>query len=131
MINAYEQYRQGAVTTATPEGLTLMLYEGLIRFIKQGKLFIEQNKSEQAHLSIIRAQDILTELNTTLNLDYGISEQLRSLYLFMFDLLLEANIKKDENILEQVLPFAEELRDTWKEAVRIVREETKTAVLRA
>jgi flagellar protein FliS len=131
MINAYEQYRQGSVATATPEGLTLMLYEGLVRFMKQGRLFIQQNRLEQAHRSIIRVQDIIDELNGSLNMDYEISHQLRSLYLFIQERLVEANINKDLALLDEILPLAEELRDTWKEAMQIARGESRARQMQA
>jgi flagellar protein FliS len=131
MINAYKQYREDAVATATPEGLTLMLYDGLVKFIKQGKFFIERKDWEKAHKAIVRAQDIVEELNCTLNMDYEISTNLRSLYLYMKDRLVEANIGKDSEILDEVLVFAEELRDTWKEAMRIAKSDVKYRQMRA
>ncbi|KPU26887.1 flagellar biosynthesis protein FliS [Caloranaerobacter sp. TR13] len=120
--NPYAQYQQNSIMTATPEELTLMLYNGAIKFIKQGKIFIEQNDIQNAHNSIIRAQDIISELNITLNMDYEISKNLRSLYTFILDKLMEANIKKDSKILEEILPIVEDLRDTWKEAMKLARQ---------
>ncbi|RKD32340.1 flagellar export chaperone FliS [Thermohalobacter berrensis] len=127
MNNAYQQYQQNSIMTASPEELTLMLYNGAIKFIKQGKIFIEQNNMEKANNSIIRAQDIISELNITLNMDYEISKNLRSLYTFILDRLMQANIKKDISILDEVLPLIEELRDTWQEAMKIAKKNKKAA----
>ncbi|EOD00378.1 flagellar export chaperone FliS [Caldisalinibacter kiritimatiensis] len=121
MKNPYSQYQQNSVMTASPEELTLMLYNGAVKFIKQGKVFLEQKDMEKAHNSIVRAQDIISELNITLNMDYEISKNLRSLYTFILERLMDANIKKDIKILDEVLPLVEELRDTWKEAMQLAK----------
>lgn len=123
--NPYTQYQQDSIMTATPEELTLMLYNGAIKFVKQGKLFIEQKDIQNAHNSIVRAQDIISELNITLNMDYEISKDLRSLYTFILDKLMEANIKKDSKILDEILPIVEDLRDTWKEAMKLAKQNKK------
>ncbi len=116
--NGYQKYQQNSVMTAAPEELTLMLYNGAIKFIKQAKIFMEQKQVEKTHNAIVRAQDIITELNITLNMDYEISKNLRSLYDFMLTRLTDANINKDIKILDEVLPLLEELRDTWQEAMK-------------
>jgi len=116
--NAYQQYQQNSIMTASPEELTLMLYNGAIKFIKQAEIFIEQKDMEKVHNSILRAQDIIAELNTTLNMSYEISENLRNLYTFILDRLRDANISKDKNILQEVVPIVEDLRDTWKLAMQ-------------
>jgi len=98
-----------------------MLYEGLIVFIKRGKQEIESGNPAQAHISIVKAQDILTELMSNLNMEYPISHNLFQLYDYMKQRLVAANIKKDTDILDEVLTFAEELRDTWAQAAKIAR----------
>lgn len=103
--------------TATPEELTLMLYNGAIKFVNIAKLSIEDKNIKKAHEALIRAQDIITELNATLNMDYEISKNLRSLYEFMLDQLVDANIKKEIEPLDEVLELLTELRDTWKEVI--------------
>lgn len=116
--NAYQQYQQNSIMTASPEELTLMLYNGAIKFIKQADIFIEQKDMEKAHNSILRAQDIISELNTTLNMSYDISANLRNLYTFILDRLRDANIGKDRSIIEEIVPIVEDLRDTWKQAMQ-------------
>lgn len=107
--------------TASPGELILMLYDGAIKFIKQAKMHIENRDIEKAHGAILRAQDIVAELMADLNLDYEISHQLASLYDFINYCLVQANIKKDKNLLDQCLELLVELRETWAEAVKQYR----------
>lgn len=116
--NALNQYKQNTVYTATPEELTLMLYEGGIKFINIGKLSIEKGDIKRAHESIMRAQDIIIELNASLNMDYEVSKNLRELYEFMMDRLIDGNIKKEVEPLDEVLELLTDLKDTWKEAMQ-------------
>lgn len=118
MNNAYQQYQQNSIMTATPEELTLMLYNGAMKFINIAKIGIEEKNVQKANESIIRAQDIIYELNNTLNMEYEISKNLRNLYNYIIERLVDANLKKDSEILDEVLPLLEDLRDTWKEAMQ-------------
>lgn len=119
--NMYQQYQQNSIMTASPEELTLMLYNGVIKFINLGKLHIENKEIEKANESIKRAQDIIFELNSTLDMNYDISNNLRSLYTFILEKLMDANIKKEITPLNEILPLLDELRDTWKEAMKEAR----------
>ena len=104
--------------TASPQELTAMLYDGAVKFITLGKMSIEQNNIQDANNAIIRAQAIVEELNNTLNMGYELSHDLRKLYTYILEGLFQANLKKDMEILDEVLPFVRELRDTWKEAMK-------------
>lgn len=117
----YQQYQQNSIMTASPEELTLMLYNGAIKFINLGKLHIENKEIEKANESIKRAQDIIFELNDTLDMNYDISNNLRSLYTFILEKLMDANIKKEITPLNEALLLLDELRDTWKEAMKEAR----------
>lgn len=119
--NVYQQYQQNSIMTASPEELTLMLYNGAIKFVNLAKHHIENKDIEKANEAIIRAQDIINELNDTLDMSYDISNNLRSLYTFIIDKLIDANIRKDTSYLDEILPILEELRDTWKEAMKEAR----------
>lgn len=123
--NAYNQYRENSIYTASPEELTLMLYNGLVKFIMRGIDSIEKQNMEEAHNNIIRAQDIISEFIKTLDMRYEISQNLKSIYDYMHERLVDANIKKDKVILEEVLGFAKTLRDTWEEAIKISRQKPK------
>ncbi len=119
--NAYNQYKQNSVATAAPEELTLMLYNGMVKFANQGIIAIDEKKIPQAHEAITRANDIVNELNNTLNMDYEVSKGLRQLYDFISDQLIQANISKDKKIIEDILPIITELRDTWKQAMELAK----------
>lgn len=122
-LNPYQQYQEQSIKTASPGELTLMLYNGCIKFINQAKQFIEQKDIEKANNAIIRAQDIIQELLVTLNMDYEISKNLAALYDFMYRRLIDANISKDVEALDEVLDLVTELRDTWKEVIKKTRQQ--------
>ncbi len=103
--------------SAKPEELTLMLYEGVVKFVKRAKLFNDMKDIEKTNNAILRAEAIIDELRQTLNMEFEISHQLDSLYEFMNRRLFDANLKKDNAILDEVLNLSEEMRDTWKEAM--------------
>ncbi|MDP4093165.1 MAG: flagellar export chaperone FliS [Bacillota bacterium] len=119
--SAYKQYRDNSIQTASPEELTLMLYNGIVRFIMQAQRSIDENDLEKTHSSILRAQDIIMELKCTLNMKYGISHSLSILYDYLYRRLVDANVSKDKEILEEVLGFAKELRDTWTQAMKTAK----------
>jgi len=118
---AAQNYKQNQVETATPEELTLMLYNGAIMIVKRAKQAIEEKDLNQAHQLNTRAQDIINELIITLDRKYPVAEQMLLLYDYMKRRLIEANIKKDISILEEVEGFLIEFRDTWKQAMLIAR----------
>ncbi|WP_353107394.1 flagellar export chaperone FliS [Acetoanaerobium noterae] len=121
MNNPYAKYKEQSVTTATPEELTLMLYNGCIKFINLAEVYIEEKDYGKTNLNIQKAQDIIQELNITLNMDYEISQNLRQLYTFVNEKLLDANIKKDKQALFDAKEIVSDLRDTWKEAMALSR----------
>lgn len=121
--NAYQQYQHNAIYTASPQELTLMLYNGLIKFINLSIQAVEEKSIEKANNNIIRAQDILVEFMSSLDMDYEVSKGLMSLYDYMYRRLIDANLYKDKAILEEVLGFAEELRDTWAQAMKLAKQQ--------
>ncbi|MDW7674420.1 MAG: flagellar export chaperone FliS [Bacillota bacterium] len=123
--NPYQQYQQNNVYTATPGELTLMLYNGAIKFLKQAKVAIEEKNIEEANNKICRVQDILAELMSSLNMDIEISNNLYALYDFMNNRLIEANIKKESKMIDEVEGMLVELRDTWKEVIKINRQQNR------
>lgn len=118
-VNPYQQYQQNAIKSASPGELTLSLYNGAVKFIKQAMMAVDEKNIEAANNTIIRTQDIISYLMDTLNPDYEISNNLMALYDYMNRRLTEANIKKDKSILEEVLGLVEELRDAWGQAVKL------------
>ena len=116
----YQKYQRSMVETVTPPQLVLMLYNGAIRFLKQAQAGLEQRQLESCHHHILKTQDILTELMSTLDLNQGqIAENLYQLYDYMYSRLIEANIRKDSQPLQEVEQLLSELRDTWTEAIKL------------
>ncbi|MBT9154577.1 MAG: Flagellar protein FliS [Firmicutes bacterium] len=121
MPKPYVQYQQQSVLTAPPGELTLMLYNGALRFIKQGIAAMEQEDIAGTNSALTRAQDIICELMTSLDLQYEVANNLLSLYDFVYRSLVLANLKKDVAVAKQCAALITELRDTWVEAVRMTR----------
>ncbi len=121
--SALNQYKQNTVYTATPEELTLMLYDGCIKFMNIAKYNIENKNIQKSHEALLRAQDIIMELRSTLDPSYQISNNLMSLYDFMRQRLIDANINKDIKPIEEALELMTDLRDTWKEAMKQVKKQ--------
>lgn len=117
----YNQYKENSINTSTPEELTLMLYNGLVKFIMQAQAAIDEKAIEKANNSVMRAQAIVSEFQLTLNKKYEVSANLELLYDYMNRRLIEANLKKDKEILEEVLGMARELRDTWAQAMKLAK----------
>jgi flagellar protein FliS len=116
-MNAYNQYRTTAISTASPEKLLLMLYDGLTLSLKQAKLEIDRGDVQAIHNSLIKGQNIISELICTLNSDYEISANLSQLYDYMKWRLIAANLKKDSAIIDEVLGLVSELRSVWAKAM--------------
>jgi len=114
-----DNYLEQKVLSAKPEELTLMLYDGAIKFLKQVKMYNDQKNIPKSNYTNQRVQAIISELRATLNMDYDISKNLEQLYVYMNERLVEANIRKDNNIIDEVLDLIVDLRDTWKEAMKI------------
>lgn len=121
MFDPYMEYKQNSIMTASPEELVLMLYNGIIRFIEEAKLAIKDKNIEKAHNSIMRAQDIVLELMATLDMQYDISKNLYNIYEYISRRLVEANLKKDTEALDEVKTLVSDLKDTWTKAVNKVR----------
>ncbi|CAH0132052.1 Flagellar protein FliS [Peribacillus simplex] len=124
--NPYQSYQQNSVNTASPGELTLMLYNGCLKFIMLGKKAIEAGNIEAKNTNIINAQNIIHELMVTLNMDAEVSKDMMSLYDFMNRRLVEANIKNDVAALEEVDGLVTEFRNTWKEVILINRKKQFT-----
>lgn len=120
---AYNAYKQNSITTASPGELTLMLYNGCLKFLTKAKKAIEDKDISEKNTNIQKAQAIVNELMVTLNMDQEISKQLLSLYDYMNRRLREANISNDTTIIDEVIGLTTEFRDTWKEVIQINRQQ--------
>lgn len=121
--SAFNAYKQNSVTTASPGELTLMLYNGCLKFLTKSKRAIEEKDFEEKNTNIIKAQAIIAELMSTLNMDIEISKQMLPLYEYINRRLIEANTKNDTAIVMEVEDLVTEFRDTWKEVLKITRQQ--------
>ena len=114
----YAQYNTTKIMSASPAELTLMLYEGAIKFCNMAIMGIEHNDIQKANNSIKRVQRIIDEFRATLDMRYPVAEDFDRVYKYLLERLLEANIKKDKEILEEVNTHLHSMRDTWKEVMK-------------
>jgi len=120
--NAYAQYNNSKVLTASPAELTLMLYEGAIKFCNIALVAIDQKDIEKAHTNIIKTHRIIDYLRQTLDMKYPVAQDFERIYSYLSGRLVEANVKKDKEILEEINEHLRAVRDNWKEVMRINRE---------
>ncbi len=120
--NAYAQYNNSKVLTASPAELTLMLYEGAIKFCNIAVIAVEQKDIQKAHVNIVKTQKIVEYLRQTLDMKYPVAKDFENIYVYLAGQLVQANVKKDKEILEECLGHLREIRDTWKEVMRTNRE---------
>lgn len=120
--NQGDKYLEQKIFAAKPEELTLMLYEGIIKFINQAKIYLDQNNIEKTNYAIQRAQAIVDELSGTLDLEFEHSGDLINLYTFIKDNLIDANIQKEMKPLDDALEIAKEMLGMWKELMATGRE---------
>lgn len=114
----YSQYNNNKIMTASPAELTLMLYEGTIKFNNIAISAIEKKDVQKAHNNIVKAQNIIGYLRETLNMDYPVAKDFERIYVYVSQRLVEANMQKDTEILEEINEHMRSLRDTWKEVMK-------------
>ena len=122
--NPYDKYRDNAVYTATKEELTLMLYDGALKFCNQAITAVESKDFLKANELIIRVQDIIREFQVTLNRDVEVSKYFDSMYDYIYGRLIDANVKKDVQILNEVRDLIRDFRDMWKDAMKMARQQS-------
>ena len=115
-MNGLEAYQSTAVMTQSRGRLIVMLYDGAIKFLKLAMREMEAKNHEAKGNYLMRAQDIIFELNAVLDLENGgdIATNLRKLYLYMNRRLNDANINMDVEIVKEVISLLEELNRSWK-----------------
>ncbi|MDR3593981.1 flagellar export chaperone FliS [Clostridium sp.] len=120
--NGYNVYKNNAVNYASKEQLLLMLVEGAVKFCKIGRQAIIDKDIKKANDALIRTQDIFSELMISLDTSAGDwAVQLLRVYEFIKKRLIEANLTKNLEIVDEVLPLIEDINETWKEAYRIAK----------
>ncbi len=120
--NIYASYDENKLLTASNEDLTLMLYEGGVKFCNQAVMAIEKGDTTTANLKIQKIQDVIRELQITVNRDHPQASDIYNLYDYMYRRTLEANFSKNIEVLNEVTDLMKEFRDLWKESVKVARE---------
>lgn len=121
--NAAAAYKDSKILTASPAELTLMLYEGAIKFCNLALIAIEKKDYMGANTNIIKAERIISEFRATLNFKYPVAKDFEQVYDIIYQRLVDANIKKDPELLEEALGYIREMRDAWKEVMRLAKME--------
>lgn len=124
----YAAYANGKIQTASPAELTLMLYEAAIKFCNIAEMAIEKNDIQKAHTNIKKVEAIIEEFQASLNHKYPVAKDFDNVYSYLMQRLIEANVKKDNAILDEVLEHLRTMRDTWKEVMRITCNGSKVNV---
>ena len=118
MVNkGYDQYLRSKIMTASKAELTLMLYDGAIKFCNIAIMCIEKKDIPGANTNIKKTEAIIEEFLATLDHKYPVAEDFDRVYVYLLQRLFEANIKKDKEILEEVNTHLRSMRDTWKEVM--------------
>ena len=117
----YAAYANNKIMTASPAELTLMLYEGAIKFANLAITAIEEKNIEKAHINIVKVEHIIEEFQATLNHKYPVAKDFDEVYSYLMNRLREANMKKDKEIMEEVLKHLRTMRDTLNEVMRTCR----------
>ena len=119
--NPAELYGNSKIQTASPAELTLMLYDGAIKFCNVALVALEKNDIQKAHINIVKAQNIFLEFICTLDHKYEVAKDFEIVFDYIYRRLIEANVKKDAEILEEALGYIREMRDTWKEVMKLAK----------
>ena len=117
----YAAYANNKIMTASPAELTLMLYEGAIKFANLAISGIEENDVQKAHTNIMKVENIIEESQSTLDHKYPVAKEFDNVYSYLMMRLREANMKKDKEIMEEVLKHLRTMRDTWKEVMHLAK----------
>ena len=116
--NAYAQYANTKATTAKPAELTLMLYDGSIKFCNQAEDALMQNDNARVHENIMKVQKIIAYLQATLDMKYPVAKDFDRMYTYIDSRLLEANVHKDIEIVKEINGHLHAIRDTWVEVMK-------------
>lgn len=119
--NPYQTYQNQQVSTASPGELTLMLYEGCLKFIKSAESAIASGDYERRNSDLTNAQNIIHELMVTLDKKTEVSSGMMKMYDYIHRCLIQANIRNDAAALSEARNYVAEFRDIWKEIIRTYR----------
>jgi flagellar protein FliS len=129
--NMAKAYKMQQIMTASPEQLTLLLYNGALRFVDESILSLENKDYSKSHERNLRAQDIIREFMATLDMKLEISQTWLPIYDYIEFRLIQGNLKKDREQLTEARNLIKEMRDTWVEAMKIARQDKPASNLQA
>ncbi len=115
---AYAQYKNNKVMSASGPELTLMLYDGAIKFLNIADFAIEKNDLGKAHQHIMKTERIIEYLRNTLDMKYPVAQDFENMYSYIYRRLIEANLSKDREIIEEINGHIHAIRDNWVEVMK-------------
>ncbi len=115
---AYAQYQNNKVMTASGPELTLMLYDGAIKFLNVADYAIEKKDVQKAHDNLIKTEKIIDYLRNTLDMKYSVAQDFENMYSYIYRRLIEANLSKDKEIVAEILQHMHAIRDNWVEVMK-------------
>ncbi len=118
LANSYQKYQQNSVLTASPAELTLMLYNGAIKFCNQAIEAVENRDIQRTHQYCIKAQQIILELKVTLDPNFSEAKAMSALYDYIIELLAKGNMDKDSDKILEAKQFIVEFRDMWQQVMK-------------
>lgn len=119
--NAAAAYKQTNINTASPAELTMMLYDGAVKFCNMAIMALEKNDFEGCNTNIAKTKKIIVEFRTTLDFKYEVSKDFDRVYDYIYWVLTQANVKKDKELLQEALKRIREMRDTWRELMKAAK----------
>lgn len=121
--SSIDQYRKSSVSSASPLQLVIMLYDGALRFMEAGKHAMQKRDVFVQNENITKAERIISELLSTLDMEQGgeVAANLFSIYTYVYDKLVEANIEDKPALIDECTTILSELRESWVELERLTR----------
>lgn len=116
--NPYAKYQNSKILTASPAELTLMLYDGAIKFGNIAIAAMQEKDIQKAHLNIIKVERIINEFRSSLDRKYPVAQDFDNIYTYLLQRLFQANVKKDPEIMEEIIGHLRTLRETWVEVMK-------------
>lgn len=116
--NPYAKYQNSKILTASPAELTLMLYDGAIKFGNIAIAAMQEKDIQKAHLNIVKVERIINEFRSSLDRKYPVAQDFDNIYTYLLQRLFQANVKKDPEIMEEVIGHLRTLRETWVEVMK-------------
>ena len=116
--NAYAQYKNNKVMSASAPELTLMLYDGAIKFLNIADVAIEKKDIQKAHINIVKTEKIIEYLWNTLDMKYEVAKDFENMYSYISRRLVEANVTKDREIIAELNEHMHAIRDNWIQVMK-------------